>query len=140
MTRLSRGASATSRREFLERCAQLAGELSLAGLLAGTVACSTDERAPVERLRMALSRLPAPPEALPEAPLAGWSAARAEQTLLRDVSEARRREVLADGDALLRWLEERQRADFEQGRSVDVDGWILSETELAALVLLAMPR
>ena len=44
----------------------------------------------------------------------------------------------ADAEALTRFLEARIRADFEAGRTVLVDGWVLSVTEARQAALFSM--
>lgn len=43
-----------------------------------------------------------------------------------------------DGERMRRLIRARHRSDFEQGRLVSVDGWLMSQTEVALYALVAI--
>ena len=59
----------------------------------------------------------------------------------RILPESSARELAAlDGERLRALVAERQRGDFAAGRTVALDGWILSRTELRLCALAALSR
>ena len=47
-------------------------------------------------------------------------------------------ELGADSDGMRRWIARRHRSDFERGNLVSLNGWRLSETEVALYALVAI--
>lgn len=60
------------------------------------------------------------------------------QAIAASRPELRRNLAASDVPRLRAWLSQALREDFEQGRLVEVDGWILAETEARLCALAAL--
>jgi hypothetical protein len=66
-----------------------------------------------------------------------WTRSRAALHLFDGASQLQILSLLSRPSALRAHLDERQRRDFQGGRTMVREGWILSETEIAVAVLVA---
>lgn len=90
-----------------------------------------------ERLVEALRALLGPGQSVPAAGIETKMTARdAIEDLSRDLSPAEFDAVLASTKTLREHLAARRQADFEAGRVVYLDGWLLAESELSVAALL----
>lgn len=145
MILVSAWVSAWSRRDVVRAgAALLVGLSACAPLRAVRAEEGNARRASAEvRLRRALretfggpSRFDPPAAPLPARSLP-FGAQAAVRKLTSTIGPARIESLASDPDALRAHLAERQAADWQAGRTEWVDGWLLTQTEIAVLALVA---
>jgi hypothetical protein len=126
------------RRRFVARTLAGALALSTVGALAACRPAGRDDRRVIEALRVLLGGAGTVPQLSPEASSIATSRV-ALDTLWAGASPPEIEALLESPGALRAFLQERRLADFGAERVATLDGWILAESELALVVLLAQP-